>query len=134
AFPPYVPSGRVWVHVAREFVLHWLVGIGLMGLVPGLSALCYDLFHPWKDHLRSLVVTALGVVAGTGFASLANIPLEGRDYGYAFSQLFLPAVQTNLLSAALTVPVLLYNYARLDLRTTEWLRSGLMKQLLAVIL
>lgn len=134
AYPPDPPSGRVWVDVARGYVLHWQMGNGIMGLVPGLSALRYDRFSTWKDQLRSLVVTALGVVAGTGFASLANIPLEGRDYGYAFSQLFLPAVQTNLLSAALTVPVLLYNYARLDLRTTEWLRSGLMKQLLAVIL
>lgn len=134
AYPPDPPSGRVWADVARGYVLHWQMGNGIMGLVPGLSALRYDRFSTWKDQLRSLVVMVFGVVAGTGFASLANIPLEGRDYAYALSQLFLPAVQTNLLSAALTVPVLLYNYARLDLRTTEWLRSGLMKQLLAVIL
>lgn len=133
-YPPDPPTGDVWIDAARGFLLHWQVGNGIMGLVPGLSMLMYDRFYTWKDQLRSLAIAALAVVAGMAFASMAAMPIDGRDFQFALSQLFFPAARVNLLSAFVTVPILLYNYARLDVGSTDWFRSDLMRQLLTTIL
>lgn len=134
AYPPDPGTGRVLRDVVAGFLLHWQLGNGLMGMIPGIASRLHPRFYTWRDQGFALLATVSGIVIGMGVASLAAIPLDGRSWSFAWSQLFLPAVQVNVLSAVLSVPVLLYNYARLDLEPVEWLRSGLMRQLSVTLL
>lgn len=133
-YPPHGATGQILRDVAAGFLLHWQLGNGLMGLIPGIAARLRPRFYTWADQGFALLATVAGVAVGMGVASLLAIPLDGRSWSFAWSQLFLPAVQVNVLSAAVSVPVLLYNYARLDLKPTQWLQSGLMRQLLVTLL
>ncbi|MCB0104999.1 MAG: hypothetical protein KDE53_03805, partial [Caldilineaceae bacterium] len=47
---------------------------------------------------------------------------------------FLPIVRVNLLNALLLVPLLLFNYARLDWDNLQWLRSKLLYRFLLAIM
>lgn len=133
SYPPEGMTGAL--AVVRGFNLNWQVGNGIMGLVPGLAALWYHRYLTGRDQLRALAVTVVAIIAGIGFAAFAEVLMSSEmTVGKAASDYFLPGAQANVLTAIVLVPLLLFNYARLDLRSTDWVHSGLLQRLVLAIL
>lgn len=134
-FPPEKPSGNPAVDFVRSTILTWQIGNGLMGLVAGLWALVHHRYETLRDQLRALGVAVIAVAVGVGFASFADILFYDQvDFTYALREYFIPAVQVNAISAVILVPILLFNYARLDTSSTDWVRSKLMQRIVLAIL
>ncbi|MBN2386676.1 MAG: ECF transporter S component [Anaerolineales bacterium] len=135
----------------------WSVGNGIMGLVPGLYALRWRSYFSLKEQLIAFLVSLVGIVLGMGFAAystificqeasagswlaqiqagqiLANcskIPITASDSWAAFQ----PAVKVNAVNTLILQPILLFNIARLDLRSINWLGSGLLRRLLLAVI
>jgi len=129
------PTGQAILDFLRYYLLNWQVGNGIMGLIPGLAALAYRRYFTWRDQLRALLIAALGIVVGIGFASLLHmfvdltVTLDSAIHDY-----FIPVIRVNLVNAVVLVPIVLYNYERFDLSSLGWLRSGLMRRLSLAIL
>lgn len=130
---PPNPEALAAGNIAFAFYLNWQIGNGLTGLIPGLMAL----YHRRYADLNELVQAALYIIAGTcvgiGFAALADIPLPGWTLQRTIDEQFLPIVQHNLLNALIIVPILLFNYSRLDIRSVRWLESRLLRRLVLTL-
>jgi len=74
-----------------------------------------------------------GIFAGIAFAALTDIPLEQHTLDYAVRASFLPAFTMDWINAVLLVPLMLYNHANFDFRSTGWWRTRFVRQLLVVI-
>ncbi len=134
-YPPVQPIGFALVDFLRSYLFNWQIGNGIMGLIPGLAALSYRRYYTLKDQLRALPFAVLGIVVGIGLAAFTHPWVDlSVDLSTAYSSYFVPVVRVNLINALVLVPILLFNYERFDLRSTEWLRSGLMRQFLLAIL
>lgn len=133
-FPPDAPSGVWALDFLRGFVVHWQIGNGIMGLVPGLLALRYARYFSFKDQLVAAAFTVVGVVGGMALASFTGMALDGTDFEYAYTRVFLPVTQVNLISALVIVPVLLFNHARLDVRAVVWKDFVVLRRLTFTIL
>lgn len=133
-YPPDSATGNLLFDLVQGYLLNWQVGSGLMGLIPGLLALFNRRYRTFTDQLRALAFTVLGIVVGMGFASFTDIPLDNLSFNVALSEEFIPAIQVNLISAVILIPILLFNYERLDLQSADWIRSGLMRRLSLAIL
>jgi energy-coupling factor transport system substrate-specific component len=134
AYPPDPATGNLALDLVQGYLLNWQAGNGLMGLIPGLLALFNRRYFSFSDQLRALAFSALGIVVGMGFASFTDIPLDNLSFNAALFEEFIPAVKVNIVNAVILVPILLFNYERLDLQSTGWIRSGLMQRLLIAIL
>jgi energy-coupling factor transport system substrate-specific component len=133
-YPPDPATGNLALDLTQGYLLNWQVGNGLMGLIPGLLALFNRRYFSLGDQLRALAFGVLGIVVGMGFASFTDIPLDNLSFNAALFEEFIPAVRVNIVNAVILVPILLFNYERLDLQSTAWTRSGLMQRLLIAIL
>lgn len=134
-FPPEQVSGIAALDFVRSLILTWQVGNGLMGLVTGLAALQYHRYLTGRDQLRALGWTIVAVIVGVGFPSFMDMLVyNGISFDYALHSYFLSGIRTNLFTAILLVPLLLFNYARLDFRSTDWLHSGLLQRIVLAIL
>jgi len=60
--------------------------------------------------------------------------LDGTELDFVFRRVFLPATWVNLISALILVPILLFNHARLDLKSADWRRSPVLRRLTAAVL
>lgn len=139
-FPP--AAGSVYdttlAITAATYFLNWQIGNGLSGLVPGLMALYHRRYTSnLADILQMIAFIVAGIAVGVGFACLTDsfifvdYPIQA-----SFEAYFLSIFQHNLLSALLFVPILLFNYERLDLKyllSGTWLRSGLLRRLTVLI-
>ncbi len=133
-YPPAIPMGDPFLDTLRAYLINWQVGNGLMGLIPGLAALYYRRYFSLTDQLRALLFAAGGILVGIGFAAATHIVVDPAvTLSTAFDQYFVPVVRVNLINAVVLVPILLFNYERFDLRSTEWTHSGLMRRLLVAI-
>jgi energy-coupling factor transport system substrate-specific component len=129
------PMGNALVDGLRSYLVNWQIGNGLMGLIPGLAALFHRRYFTLKEQLRALVFVVLGVVIGIGFAAFTHVYVDLTvDLSAALQFFFIPVVRVNLINAVILVPILLFNYERFDLRSTEWVRSVLMRRLSIAIL
>lgn len=129
------PVGNPSLDLVRIYYLNWQIGNGLMGLIPGLAALFFRRYYTLADQLRALAVGIVAVILGMGFASYTELLVNPAvDSDTALNQYFLPATRSNLANAIVLVPILLFNYERFDLRSTDWLRTALMRRLLIAIL
>lgn len=134
-YPPAIPLYGQPLDALRCYLVNWQIGNGIMGLVPGLAALYYRKYFTFRDQLRALLITAIGIVLGMAFASFTHPFVDPSvDIHIAFQQYFKPLVWVNLVNAAILVPILLFNYERIESRPTEWLRSGLMRRISLAIL
>lgn len=133
-YPPEPSTGNLLLDLTQGYLLNWQVGNGLMGLIAGLVVLYRRRFLSFGDQLRALLFVALGIVVGMGFASFTDMFLDNLTFDFALRQYFIPVVLVNLANALILVPILLFNYARLDLHSLGWFRSGLMRRLLLIIL
>jgi hypothetical protein len=141
-FASIPPAGSSFEEIAASLSLNWQIGNGLMGLIPGIAAMSYRQYYTLKDQLRALGVTLLAVTVGIAVAALFD-PLVFPDsypenptvtWNRVVYDVFWPIAATNFVNVALIVPILLFNFERLDLRTGNYFRSGLMLRLLATIM
>lgn len=134
-YPPAVPLYGQPLDALRSYLVNWQIGNGIMGLIPGLAALHYRQYLTLRDQLRALVIAAVGIVLGMAFASFTHPVVDLTvDVQIALQQYFKPLVWVNLVNATILVPILLFNYERIDTRPTEWFRSGLMRRISCAIL
>jgi energy-coupling factor transport system substrate-specific component len=134
-YPPEHSSGSALVDVILGYSLSWQVGNGLLGLIAGVYALFCHRYRTVREQLRALGITVLAVVVGMGFASFVSMALTpGTGFLETVTGTFLPVTWSNLFNAVVVVPLLLFNYERLDLRSTEWTRSGLLRRIVLAIL
>ena len=122
----------------------WSVGNGIMGLIPGLYALRWRSYLTLRDQLFAFGVTLVGIVAGIGFAAFSSMLIcqEGSTVSQCFVvpitfdmalDTFSSAVRVNIISAIILVPLLLFNIARLDIQSMNWMTSGLLRRLLVAV-
>jgi energy-coupling factor transport system substrate-specific component len=97
----------------------WYIGNGVMGLAAGC-------FRPAKpDYSRLSVVSgvvaraAVGITVGMGLASISEIWVTQSSWNDVLWVNFLPAFLSNLVNAALLVPIILLIYAVLRESTTS---------------
>ena len=122
----------------------WSVGVGIMGLIPGLYALRWRSYHSVREQIIAFFVMVSGIVLGMGFASLSSVVICQPDVnlGYCDSRpvtlemarsSFSSAAWVNFFNATIMVPLLLFNIERLDLRAIDWRASGLLRRILFAI-
>jgi energy-coupling factor transport system substrate-specific component len=137
SYPPSPATGLWFKDLAAGFDLTWQFGNGLMGLIPGLYALYLRRYVSLSDQIKALLVTILAIVVGIGFASYFDPYVFGTsltgDSGTIATE-FIPIARINVINAVILIPILLFNYERLDLAARGWIRSGLMQRLLLTIL
>lgn len=135
---PYgTPTGNLLTDAVTIYYINWQIANGLSGLIPGLLATVRKRYRSLTDMLIAVAVMAVGIAIGIGFAA-ATDPFFYPDMtlSRSFSEQFVPIFGHNLLSAFLFVPLLLFNYERLDLsyfRSGQWLRSGLLRKNITAI-
>lgn len=122
----------------------WSVGNGIMGMIPGFYALYWRRYLTIKQQIIAYLVAAAGIAAGMGFASfstiwlcqesrqLANCAVIPTTFDIAWD-VFKPATRVNLINTAILLPVILFNIERLNLRSINWIESGLMRRLVIAI-
>ena len=125
---------------------NWSLGNAFMGLIPGLFALRWRSYRTFGDHVRAFAVTVLGIVLGMAIASFLDVWVcrEGAaaatcftvpvTMNFALTQEFIPAARVNIITALILVPLVLFNVERLDLSSTDWFGSGLLRRLLLAIM
>jgi hypothetical protein len=133
-YPAAIPTGNPIADWLRAYLINWQVGNGLMGLIPGIAAMFYRRYFSLTDQLRAALFAIVGILIGIAFASFSHVLVDPTvDFLVALNAFFFPVVKVNLLNAVIIVPILLFNYERFDLKSTEWTHSGLMRQLLLAI-
>ncbi|MBZ0309881.1 MAG: ECF transporter S component, partial [Anaerolineae bacterium] len=122
--------------IVAGYLLNYQIGNGLIGLIPGLWALVRRRYRTTGDLLAASAVTVVAIVVGIGFAAGTDIIIYGPEMTETIRDfVFIPIVRVNLINAVILVPILLFNYERLDLsHSREWFRSGLVRRLSLVIL
>jgi len=132
-FPLTPSTGNLFADVTIGLLLNWEIGNGLIGFVPGLRALYHRRYFTWQEQLWAIAFLAVGIVGGVGFAAFTDIFLYSNADLNMFVTQFVPIVRVNLLNAILLVPLLLFNYARLDWENRQWLHSRLLYRFLLAI-
>jgi energy-coupling factor transport system substrate-specific component len=145
-------AGSTPLQMAASLILNWEIGNGLMGLIPGIYAMYHRRYYTVRELFAALLVTVLAVIVGIGFAGVFDPVVYGPSVIGAENSYYLgtgasfmddlrtsfdfagPIILTNALNAIIIIPILLFNYERLNLRPGEFLQSGLMRRLLGTIL
>jgi energy-coupling factor transport system substrate-specific component len=133
-FPLTPSTGSLFHDLVIGLLLNWEIGNGFIGFVPGLRALHHRRYRSLREQAVALVFLVFGIVGGVGFASLTDLLIYPTADINTFLTQFPPIVWVNLLNALLLVPLLLFNYERLDLQNRRWLRSKLLYRFLLAIL
>lgn len=133
-YPPGDATGNLVRDVLAAYYIHWHIGNGLSGFIPGILAL----YHRRYRTLSDLVQVVIYIVAATSIGMLYPVLVDlwvFPDYplSESFTQVFLPVFRHNTLVGILLVPLLLYNIQRIELRRFNWVRSGLLRQLLLAV-
>jgi HAMP domain-containing protein len=134
----YIPSGIDVGGAFSQLYLNWQIGNGLSGFIPGIMALYHRRYWSIRDHLHALVYMVLGVAIGMGFPAFTDV-LIYPDFPFevALNDTFIPIFGHNMLSTLLFVPLMLFNFERIDIgyiRSGQWSRSGLLRRLLLIII
>jgi len=133
-YPPDPVTGHLLLDVISGYNLNWQIGNGLMGFIPGFLCLFRKRFFSWRDQLYALTFATLGIIFGMGIAVFMEGLISDIGSTAAATELFIPVVKTNFLSMVILLPILLFNYARLDLKALDWLGSGIMRKFFITIL
>lgn len=121
--------------VVVGYLLNYQFGNGLIGWITGMMALVHRRYRTLGDQIAALIVTVIAIVTGIGFAAATDIIIYGSDLAQTVIDfVFIPIVRVNLINAVILVPILLFNYERLDLRSMDWFRSGLVRRLSLAVL
>lgn len=133
-FLEYNPAPQC-CEVVVGYLLNYQFGNGLIGWITGMMALVHRRYRTLGDQIAALIVTVVAIVTGIGFAAATDIIIYGSDMAQTVIDfVFIPIVRVNLINAVIIVPILLFNYERLDLRSMDWFRSGLVRRLSLAVL
>ena len=99
------------------FWFWWDLGNGLMGLIMGLTLLSVMDFRSGTGILRAEIFVIISVAIGMGIAAISEMWVSGADINTVIYANFLPAFITNILNGLVLVPVLMYAYAAVVLRS-----------------
>jgi len=135
--PPDIYPVPQCCDVIAGYFLNYQLGSGLVGFIPGVYALFRRRYRTLGDMLIALVVAEAAVIVGIGFGTGTDILfIYGQSqYDLIANTYFLPIARVNMINAAILVPILLFNYERLDLSNTRaWFSSGLVRRLSVAIL
>lgn len=130
-YPPQYTTGSLWRDFIIGFLLNWEIGNGLFGLIPGLRALQHPHYRTWQEQVWALGYMIVAIMVGVGFPALTDLLLYTDIH---FMAQFSPIVRVNLINAVVLVPILLFNYERLDWSVLNWRRSVLLWRFIGVIL
>lgn len=133
-FPLTPSTGSLWLDLVIGLLLNWEIGNGLIGFIPGLRALSHRRYSSWREQLWAVAFLTVAIVVGVGFAALIDLYLYPNANLALFTTQFLPIVRVNLINALVLVPLLLFNYERLDWQNHRWVRSKLLYRFLLVTL
>lgn len=133
-YPPDPATGNVFRDVLASYYIHWQIGNGLSGLIPGILAMYHRRYQSLGDLLQVVIYIVAAAFVGMLFPVLVDLWVF-PDYplSESFNIVFLPVFQHNTLVGILLIPLLLYNLQRIDIRSTNWTRSGLLRQLLFAV-
>lgn len=129
-YPPLTATGQLWRDLIVGFLLNWEVGNGLFGLIPGLRACKHPYYRTWQEQAWALVYMIVGIVIGVGLPALTDLLLYAD---VDFMTLFPPIVRVNLVNGVVLVPILLFNYERLDWQNLNWRQSVLLRRFVFTI-
>lgn len=129
-YPPQPATGSLLRDLIVGFLLNWEIGNGLFGLIPGLRALYHPSYRTWREQLWALGYMAIAIVVGVGLPAFTDLWLYPD---VSFAALFQPIVRVNLINAIVLVPILLFNYERLDWGALDWRKSALFRRFVLVI-
>lgn len=99
------------------FYFWWDLGNGLMGLIMGLALLSVMDFRSGKGILRAEIFVVISVAVGMALASISEMWVSGADVNTVIYANFLPAFITNIVNGLILVPVLMYAYAAVVMRS-----------------
>ena len=99
------------------FYFWWDLGNGLMGLIMGLAMLAVSEFRSRKGILRAEIFVLISVAVGIGLASISEMWVSGADMTTVIYANFLPAFITNIINGLILLPVLMYAYAAVVMRS-----------------
>ena len=130
-YPPQPATGSLLRDLIVGFLLNWEIGNGLFGLIPGLRALRHPFYRTWREQLGAFGYMVIAIVVGVGLPAFTDLWLYPD---VSFAALFQPIVRVNLINATFLVPILLFNYERLDWQALNWRHSALFRRFVLVIL
>lgn len=134
------PLGASPATIVTSLQLNWEFGNGLMGLIPGIAAMFHRRYVTRRELVRAVGISFVAIIVGIGLAATLDPLLFPASYANVSSvwdvvlwEQFIPITLTNCINATVIVPIVLFNYERLDLRSRDSLRSGLMRRILLTI-
>jgi len=99
------------------FYFWWDLGNGLMGLIMGLAMVDISQFRSWKGILRAEIFVLIAAAVGLALASISEIWVSGADMNTVIYLNFVPSFVTNIVNGLILVPVFMYAYAAVVMRS-----------------
>jgi len=99
------------------FYFWWDLGNGIMGLIMGLSMINVSQFRTGKGILRAEIFVLISAAVGMALAAISEMWVSGADMATVIYANFLPAFITNIINGLILVPVLMYAYAAVVMRS-----------------
>jgi energy-coupling factor transport system substrate-specific component len=99
------------------FWVWWDLGNGLMGLIMGLAMVEVAQFRTGKGILRAEIFVLISVAVGIAVASISEMWVSGADMNAVIYFNFLPSFITNIVNGLILLPVLMYAYAAVVMRS-----------------
>lgn len=99
------------------FYFWWDLGSGLIGLIMGLAMVAIADFRSGKGILRAEIFVVISCAVGIALASISEMWVSGADMSTVIYANFLPAFISNIINGLILVPVLMYAYAAVVMRS-----------------
>ena len=99
------------------FWFWWDLGNGLIGLIMGLAMVEVSQFRTGKGILRAEIFVLISVAVGIAVASISEMWVSGADMSTVVYFNFLPSFITNIVNGLILLPVLMYAYAAVVMRS-----------------
>jgi len=99
------------------FYFWWDLGNGLMGLIMGLAMVDVSQFRSGRGILRAEIFVLIAAAAGIALAAISEMWVSGADMSTVIYANFLPAFITNIVNGLVLLPVLMYAYAAVVMRS-----------------
>jgi energy-coupling factor transport system substrate-specific component len=93
------------------FWFWWDLGVGIMGLIPGLIWLTITNYRVFKSILKAELLVIIGVIVGMGLAAISEIWISGADINTVIFIDFLPAAISNLINGLVLIPILMIAFS-----------------------
>lgn len=127
---PY-PTGNQLIDWLSSYYVHWQIGTGITGLIPGIGALFGRRYRAWKSQVRTVLLALLAVVIGNAFGSIMDPVMGDMALNASIEERFVPFVLLNSFQVIVLFPIFLYHYSQhedLSFLNLNWMRSLLIRR------